>query len=298
MERVRAEKPFEVVVSDIPMPEMDGLALLRAIREHDLDVPVALMTGSPALETAIKAVEHGAFRYLVKPVEKEALLGVVREAATLRRLARLKREALEIVGASGKRLGDRAALEARFDVAARLWPAFQPVVQWSARRIVAYEALVRSGEPALPSPADLFDAAERLGRVPICCRDTSSASPGGGSRRPTWPDQPRRRRPTGDEPSLEELQSRLPREPADSAAITLVVQDQFVARAIRVVCLRDEVTQAPALQFRRQREEAFCEPHRELVTSSLDRLEDGSEGGHPRRVVWHALQVCTPASPT
>src|SRR3954447_8896293 len=46
---------FEAIVSDISMPDMDGLALLRAVREQDLDVPMIFMTGSPAIETAIEA---------------------------------------------------------------------------------------------------------------------------------------------------------------------------------------------------------------------------------------------------
>ena len=58
---------FDVVVSDIWLPGLDGLQLLRAIRQRDLDVPVILMTGEPCLDTAISAVEFGALRYLVKP---------------------------------------------------------------------------------------------------------------------------------------------------------------------------------------------------------------------------------------
>src|SRR3954452_2739654 len=52
------KQSFDVVVSDISMPDMDGLALLRAIRERDLDVPMIFMTGSPAIETAIEAIEY------------------------------------------------------------------------------------------------------------------------------------------------------------------------------------------------------------------------------------------------
>ena len=61
-------KRFDAIVSDIAMPDMDGLALLRDIRQSDLDVPMIFMTGSPALETALEAIEYGAFRYLLKPV--------------------------------------------------------------------------------------------------------------------------------------------------------------------------------------------------------------------------------------
>ncbi len=71
---------FDAIVSDIAMPDMDGLALLRAIRETDLDVPMIFMTGSPALESALEAIEYGAFRYLVKPVAHDAMLEVVERA--------------------------------------------------------------------------------------------------------------------------------------------------------------------------------------------------------------------------
>ena len=58
---------YDVVVSDIAMPEMDGIRLLREIRAHDLYVPVILMTGEPTVDTAVKAMEHGAIHYLTKP---------------------------------------------------------------------------------------------------------------------------------------------------------------------------------------------------------------------------------------
>ena len=46
-----------------------------------------------------------------------------------------------------------------------LWIAYQPIVSWSRRTVFAYEALVRNEEPTLRSPPDLFEAAERLGRL-------------------------------------------------------------------------------------------------------------------------------------
>src|SRR5262245_7103277 len=51
-------KKFDAIVSDIAMPDMDGLALLRDIRQSDLDVPMIFMTGSPALETALRSEER------------------------------------------------------------------------------------------------------------------------------------------------------------------------------------------------------------------------------------------------
>jgi EAL domain-containing protein (putative c-di-GMP-specific phosphodiesterase class I) len=46
-----------------------------------------------------------------------------------------------------------------------MWMAFQPIVEWGDRRIFGYEALLRSDEPLMKNPADILDAAERLGRL-------------------------------------------------------------------------------------------------------------------------------------
>src|SRR4051812_7888759 len=56
------KRPFDAVLSDVAMPGLDGLHLLKAIREKDLDVPVILVTAGPTLETAVVALENGAFR--------------------------------------------------------------------------------------------------------------------------------------------------------------------------------------------------------------------------------------------
>jgi EAL domain-containing protein (putative c-di-GMP-specific phosphodiesterase class I) len=160
------DRSFDVIISDIAMPEMNGLELLRTVREHDLDVPFVLMTGGPAIESAVRAVEYGALRYLIKPVTPGELEEVVARAVRLHQMARIKREALEVLRTEGKHLGDRAGLEARFASAlGSLWIAYQPIVSWSRRSTFAHEALVRNEEPTLRSPPDLFEAAERLGRL-------------------------------------------------------------------------------------------------------------------------------------
>lgn len=160
------DRSFDVIVSDITMPEMNGLELLRAVRDHDLDVPFVLMTGGPAVESAVRAVEYGALRYLIKPIAPADLEEVVARAVRLHQMAKIKREALEMFRLEGKHLGDRAGLEARLARAIdTLWVAYQPIVSWSRQSAFAYEALVRNEEPTLRSPPDLFEAAERLGRL-------------------------------------------------------------------------------------------------------------------------------------
>jgi len=157
---------FDVIVSDIMMPRMDGLRLLREARKMDLDVPVVLMTAGPSLETAMKAIDYGALRYLSKPVDASVLKATVSEAVRLHHLALLKRQGLELLGKNNKALGDLVGLEVCFARAIeQLWMAYQPIVDWPRRSVIAYEALVRTREPTLPHPGALFDAAARLGRL-------------------------------------------------------------------------------------------------------------------------------------
>jgi len=157
---------FDVIVSDITMPEMDGIQLLREVRDRDLMVPVVLVTGVPAVGTAAQAVELGAFQYLVKPVDKESLRKVVDHAARVHDVARARQQAAELLGQEGNLGTDRAGLEGSFGRALDgLWMAYQPIVDVRRRTIFGYEALLRSNEPALPHPGAVLDAAERLGRL-------------------------------------------------------------------------------------------------------------------------------------
>ena len=157
---------YDAILSDITMPGMDGIQLLRAVRKRDLDVPVLLVTANPTVETAVLAVEFGALRYLIKPVEKETLVEAISSAVKLYQLARVKREAAAYLGQVERQVGDRAGLEASVERAlASLWMAYQPIVDFRRRHVVAYEALLRTSEPTLPNPDALLSAAERLGRL-------------------------------------------------------------------------------------------------------------------------------------
>jgi EAL domain-containing protein (putative c-di-GMP-specific phosphodiesterase class I) len=165
IERLRRET-FDVIVSDVSMPEVGGLEFLRNVREQDLDVPVVLMTGAPKLESAMRAVESGAFRYLVKPVEVDVLDDTIRRASQLHRLAQLKRQALEIAGTDHRWFGDQASLEAGFARAlGSIWMAYQPIVSVGHHNVFGYEALLRSDDSALPHPGAILEAAEQVRRV-------------------------------------------------------------------------------------------------------------------------------------
>jgi len=158
--------PVDAIVTDISMPQMTGIQLLRAIRGRDPDVPVVLVTGSPDVESAIQAVKLGALLYLTKPVDLDELKRVMARAVRLGRIARLKQEALALISGGGLGGADLLALEASFDRALEsLWMAYQPIVRASDGSLYGYEALMRTSEPLLPHPGAVLDAAERLDRV-------------------------------------------------------------------------------------------------------------------------------------
>ena len=79
-----AKTDFDVVVSDIILPRMTGVDLLKAIRKISPHVQVIMMTGSPAVETASESLRAGAFDYLYKPIRKDAILKTVRNALKIK----------------------------------------------------------------------------------------------------------------------------------------------------------------------------------------------------------------------
>ena len=137
--------------------ELESLGVSASDIEH-VTVPGAL-----EVATALQALEYGAFRYLVKPVSVEVLEDAVLRAARLHSLARLKRQALQLLGDD---LGDPETLDGRLAGGMRtLWLAFQPIVTAEGGALYAYEAFVRCREASLEAPYSFFSAAERLGRL-------------------------------------------------------------------------------------------------------------------------------------
>jgi putative nucleotidyltransferase with HDIG domain len=77
---------FDLVLSDIVMPEMDGLKLLSELRMDDPDVPVIMVTAMHDIAIALEAIRAGAYDYILKPFEKDQLYLSVRRALEHRRL--------------------------------------------------------------------------------------------------------------------------------------------------------------------------------------------------------------------
>jgi DNA-binding NtrC family response regulator len=85
IEQISSIRP-DIIITDIRMPAVGGLDVLSAARNQDPDVPVILMTAQASLQSAISAVNDGAFHYVQKPFQNDALIAIVRRAAETRQL--------------------------------------------------------------------------------------------------------------------------------------------------------------------------------------------------------------------
>ena len=80
------KSPPHIILTDIRMPGVSGIDILKAARERDPDMPVILMTAQAELRTAIEAVNQGAFHYIQKPFGNDELVSICRRAAETRQL--------------------------------------------------------------------------------------------------------------------------------------------------------------------------------------------------------------------
>lgn len=105
-----AKEPFDLVITDLKMPKMDGIKLLVEIKKIDPHASVVIMTAYATIETAVEATQKGAFDYIMKPFQKERILltidkvmqwrCMVKENQTLRKALQEKEHFHSLVGTS------------------------------------------------------------------------------------------------------------------------------------------------------------------------------------------------------
>jgi diguanylate cyclase (GGDEF)-like protein len=86
-----AGNEFDLVISDLVMPKMDGIALIKAIREAGKDVPLLVMTGFASIEYAVESMKAGATDFITKPLKFDHVMLIINrvlETSTLRQMAR------------------------------------------------------------------------------------------------------------------------------------------------------------------------------------------------------------------
>jgi len=155
--------PIDLILCDINLPGLSGVEVLRAVRSRNKDVPFLLMTGAPDVETARLAVEWGAQNYLIKPVVLPQLKEILHKSIDAYRFVCSQRPILDV---SERMVLETQVLREQFDRSmAGMWMAFQPIVSWSQKSVVAYEALLRTTDPMLSLPTDILKVAESLGEI-------------------------------------------------------------------------------------------------------------------------------------
>jgi len=162
--RAKQATDFDVIVSDIRLPGVNGMHVLEEVRTFNKEIPFIFTTAYPCMESAIAGINQGGtWGYLVKPIDPKVLSEKVARAASLHKLQRLSVQAAQ---ATTVRTNTSHNLSVEFDAAlSSLWMAYQPIISIRNRRVHAYEALVRNESRTLRSPPDLIEAARALGRL-------------------------------------------------------------------------------------------------------------------------------------
>ncbi len=122
LKELEKHKP-DVVVTDIKMPDLDGLLLLKKIMELDSTISVIIMTGYGTIEMAVQALKDGAYDFLQKPFDKDHIIRVVRHCLERTRLLRDNyrlQEQLDDLALPHSFVGQSPALRKTFDLIARI----------------------------------------------------------------------------------------------------------------------------------------------------------------------------------
>ena len=88
--QVIEKDPFDVVMTDIQMPKMNGIQLLKGIKGLDPTTPVIIMTAYASTETAVDALRQGAYDYVIKPFQTDEVLARIKRIGELEEIIREK----------------------------------------------------------------------------------------------------------------------------------------------------------------------------------------------------------------
>ena len=122
LERFR-ENDFDVVLTDVNMPSMNGIELCQQVASIQPDVPVIVMTAFGSMETAVEAIRAGAFDFVTKPIEMDLLAISLERAVKYRRLNQLVRrlnESVTSVSSHPTLIGESPVMQRLYDQLTRL----------------------------------------------------------------------------------------------------------------------------------------------------------------------------------
>lgn len=122
-----ADAAAGVVITDVRMPEMDGLELVRRLNEMGVALPVIVMTGHGDVPLAVEAMKAGVVDFIEKPFDDELMLGAIRKAMTVQ-------------GQAAQRDSEKAELQRRIEsLSARERQVLSGLVAGKANKVIAYD---------------------------------------------------------------------------------------------------------------------------------------------------------------
>jgi DNA-binding NtrC family response regulator len=130
LKRITAFRP-SIIISDLVMPRMGGLDLLRAIKGEGGDLNVVILTAQGTVETAVEAIKEGAYDYLTKPIEPQRLkilLDKLVEREDTRREVKVLRRQLRDSGAFGRMIGSSGQMRKVYQVVEQAAPTSASVL--------------------------------------------------------------------------------------------------------------------------------------------------------------------------
>jgi two-component system response regulator AtoC len=109
--------PIDLIMTDLRMPGMDGVALLTALREHGIEAPVIVLTAHGTVESAVAAMKNGAYDYILRPFDVDAVEIVIRRALALERVQRENQFLREEVEKGwGEFIGRSTAMQRQYEL--------------------------------------------------------------------------------------------------------------------------------------------------------------------------------------
>jgi DNA-binding NtrC family response regulator len=159
LERVAVDRPA-IVLSDLVMPNLGGLDLLKALKQEDPDITVILLTAQGSVETAVEAIKLGAYDYLTKPIDPQRLRIVLDQVAarhdTLREVRALRRQ-LQDRGRFGSMVGSSLEMRKIYQVLEQAAPTSASVLvhgeSGTGKELVAqtlHQLSPRAAQPFVP----------------------------------------------------------------------------------------------------------------------------------------------------
>lgn len=145
---------FDLIFSDIRMPEMDGVELLTALKEKEIEAPVVMISGHGTIDTAVDCIKKGAFDFIEKPVDLNRLLITIKNALDKSTLVAETKTLKRKVAGRYQMIGETPAIQKVRDLIDRVAPTEARVLitgsNGTGKEIVArllYEQSNRSGAP-------------------------------------------------------------------------------------------------------------------------------------------------------